>query len=299
MKDESKVYRASSLTATDKLSGNTKVIRKGFTETDPKMRRNSARKRKSDDIDDICLDEILDVIPEFNRMTKPAILNSRDAFFDRNDSSSSYLGLSPIESCIDKECVIKAAKSFIDDEDREARQANNKYSPRGSPACFRRQLQSKPLQNITSGGTPCGVVDEFVTGFYGCMPAWECSLPWTDDDYDSSDDEGNQRYMIRRDTARHDAQAVREHLAFPKHLGREYVSQSEESHRERKTTMINRTIRRSPSSRMTTLESDSRQKLPGSKMFRRTEFNKVTEIHWDEEVLDMNTLEQMANLSVS
>ena len=89
-----------------------------------------------------------------------------------------------------------------------------------------------------------------------------------------------------------------EHLSFPEHLGKGNISQSEESHRERKNVAVNRTIRRTPSSRLTTLESDSRHKLPGSKMFRRTDINRVTEIHWDEEVLDTKTLEQMANLSV-
>mmetsp|Transcript_8674 Transcript_8674/g.20715 ORF Transcript_8674/g.20715 Transcript_8674/m.20715 type:complete len:134 (+) Transcript_8674:153-554(+) len=132
------------------------------------------------------------------------------------------------------------------------------------------------------------------------MPSWECSLPWTENNcHDSSDEEEDHRYdIVCNDRTGKDSKAVREHLSFPKHLGKEYTPQLEESPRERKTTVINRNIRRSPSSRLTTLESDSRHKLPGSKMFRRTDINKVTEIHWDEEVLDTATLEQMAKLSV-
>lgn len=272
----------------------------------PKTRRQSARKRKSDDIVDDGAEDCT-TAPDFVRndpIAKPTILNSRDAFFDKNTSRvTPLLTDSPVESYIDKECIIKSSKSFFDDSNCEDREGSNRYSSRRNPTSFRRELQTKPsLNNVTYGGTPCGVVDELFTGFYGCMPSWECSLPWREDeDSDESDDEKNLRQsnITRRDMARHDAKAIREHLSFPKHLGKEYVSQSEESHPpKQKNRTFNRTIRRSPASRLTTVESDSRHKMPGSKMFRRTDINQVTEIHWDEEVLDTKTLEKMAKLSV-
>lgn len=296
-------YKAAGLNDLNKLSTNNQEILKGLRETiettEPKMRKNSARKRKSDDVVDTSSVDESTRVPDFVRndlIATPTILNSRDAFFDKKNSPLCQLTDSPpVESSIDKECVIKTAKSFFDDDDRESRQISSRYSPRRSPTSFRREIQTKPLHNGTSVGSPCGVVDELFTGFYGCMNPWEC-LPWTGQE---SDDEETHRYgVVRRDTARHDRKAMYDHLSFPEHLGRGNISQSQESHRERNNMTVNRTIRRTPSSRLTTLETDSRHKLPGSKMFRRTDINRVTEIHWDEEVLDTKTLEQMANLSV-
>lgn len=175
----------------------------------------------------------------------------------------------------------------------------------GSPLVrpeFHKVSTPTPTHYCTGGGSPLSVVDELFTGFYGCMPRWECSLPWrgdSEDDDDTQEEEEGENCVMRRDMTQHDAEAIREHLSFPKYLGKESASQSvEESCRERNNTSINRKIHRTPSSRLTTLETDSRQKLPGSKMFRRTEISKVTEIHWDEKVLDTATLEQMAKLSV-
>ena len=300
---KSNVYKESSFNDIEKLSRNNHGILKGLREatTETKMRRNLAKKRKSEETGDISLDQSANV-SDFARndlIAKPTVLNSRDAFFVTNNSGSSELTDSPIKICMDKERVIKTAKSFFDDDNRIVPVSSNIHSPRRSPTSFRRELQTKPLHNTSNGGTPCGVVDELFTGFYGCMPSWECSLPWTENDTDESDDEENRRYgILRHGTERHDAKAIREHLSFPKHLGKEHVSQSEESHREQKNAAVNRTIRRSPTSRLTTLESDSRHKLPGSKMFRRTDINIVTEIHWDQEILDTKTLEKMAKLSV-
>ena len=292
------VYKVSSFTELNKLG-----LQEAIETTEPKMKRDSARKRKSDHIVDECLDDST-AAPDFTRndlISKPSPLNSRDAFFDKKNSRSGAQRLpdSPVGSSIDKECVLKTSKSFFNDDDCEDREANNRYSPRRSPTSFRREVQMKPLHNGANAGTPCGVVDELFTGLYGCMPSWECSLPWAEDDAEDSDNDVSERFgTLHRDTARHDAKAIREHLSFPKHLGREYISQSEEFHLEQKKRTVNRTIRRSPSSRLTTVESDSRHRLSGSKMFRRTDINRVTEIHWDEEVLDTKTLEQMAKLSV-
>jgi hypothetical protein len=51
-------------------------------------------------------------------------------------------------------------------------------------------------------------------------------------------------------------------------------------------------------SRTITLESDSRHKLPGAKMFRQTDVDKVTEIHWEEKVVDTTAIDLMAKLSL-
>lgn len=112
---KSNVYKAASLNDLDKLSTNNHEILKGLREaietTEPKISRNSARKRKSDDVVDTSIDESTRV-PDFMRndlIATPTILNSRDAFFDKNNSPISQLTGSPVESCIDKECVIKTA----------------------------------------------------------------------------------------------------------------------------------------------------------------------------------------------
>lgn len=282
----------------------------------------SARKRKSEEIVEESPNEPSST-PEFARrdafprpttplnsrelfFEKPTTpLNSRDAFFDKNNSrNTSLLTDSPADSYVDTECVIKSSTSFIDDINHKDREGSGRFTtPSRSSTGFRQERQRKPFNHSPHGDTPCGVVDELFTGFYGCMPAWECAMPWRedeDDDSDESDDEGNYgRYgIVRRDATRHDAHVIQQ-LSFPKQLGKEYISHMEKSEAERQNKTLSRTIRRTPSSRLTTLESDSRQKMAGgSKMRRQTELNTVTEIHWDEKVLDLKTLENMAKLSV-
>ena len=283
----------------------------------------STRKRKSDDIVEDSPNESTrapdfvrrDPFPRpatplssrelfFEKPTTP--LNSRDAFFDKNNSrTTSLLTDSPADSDADTECVIKSSKSFIDDIKYKESEESYRFTtpPRRSPTSFRHELQKKPFNHSPHGDTPCGVVDELFTGFYGCMPAWDCAMPWreNEDDItdDSDDEEDDHRYgIVRRDATRHDALVIKQ-LSFPKQLGKEFVSQMEQSQLERQNKTLSRTIRRTPSSRLTTLESDSRQKMAGgSKMRRRTELSTVTEIHWDEKVSDLKTLENMAKLSV-
>jgi len=306
--------------------GNLEALQEKFETTETKMEGKAARKRKSDDIADVDLDELYVSPPDFaryERVAKPTIPNTRDAFFEKNITFGSSSGGSLVESSVGTERVIKTAKSFIDDDDPVPYPASNIFSPLVSPMNCRHESKAKPLNSGFVAGTPCGVVDELFTGIYSCMPSWECSLPWTENDDDESVDDKNYRYgIVDRATARDDAKGMRDHLSFPKQLGREHALQSEDIHVElksttthhgihrlsrpkiedrrktRKNTISVRSIHRSPSSRSTTLESDSRHKLSGSKIIRRTEINRVTEIHWDEELLDTKTLEQMAKLSV-
>eukprot|EP00536_Pseudo-nitzschia_multiseries_P005493 jgi/Psemu1/12676/gm1.12676_g len=311
-------------------------------------RTKSTRKRKSDDIGDNAVDEFPGC-PEFTtsvRSEKLTVANCQEAFFDKHSPRGQSISPDESEGVPFKgnDRVLKPTKSFFDEDERVPYAVNNTASPPQTPRPYRQEFYKMssstsmqtptpshycmgvasplsvmlaststptPSHYCTGAGSPLSVVDELFTGFYGCMPQWECALPWRDDsedDYDDTkdnddeeDDDDDGDWIIRRSVSRQDAESVREHLSFPKHLGKEYVSQptAEESRRERNTPSISRAIRRTPSSRLTTLESDSRQKMPGSKMFRRTEINKVTEIHWDEKVLDTSTLERMARLSVN
>jgi len=267
----------------------------------------STRKRKSDDIGEANLDKF-ESCPDFTvatRHDKPAIVNYQEAFFDQNSPRPHERQPtdSPVIRFTTNERAIKPAKSFFDDDERVPCESSKAVSPKSSPRGFRKDFQRASSHTCGGGTSPFSVVDELFTGFYGCMPQWECSLPWRGDhesDDDSEDEEHDRDGIVRHGISRQDPEAVREHLSFPKHLGKEYASKPiDESRRDRNIASLNRTIRRTPSSRLTTLESDSRQKLPGStKMFRRTEISKVTEIHWDEQVLDTATLEKMAKLSV-
>lgn len=295
MMKEGRVHRAASLSC-------------NIVTNESKTRMASTRKRKSDDIGETNLDKF-ERSPDFTVVTrhdKPVIVNYQEAFFDKNSPhphERQPTG-SPAIRFNTNERAIKPAKSFFDDDDERVPCENSKVaSPKSSPRGFRKEFKRASSHTCGGGASPLSVVDELFTGFYGCMPQWECSLPWRgdhDSDGESEDEENDCDTIVRLGISRQDPEAVREHLSFPKHLGKEFVSKPiNESRRDRNIASLNRTIRRTPSSRLTTLESDSRQKLPGSsKMFRRTEINEVTEIHWDEQVLDTATLEKMAELSV-
>mmetsp|Transcript_50596 Transcript_50596/g.56485 ORF Transcript_50596/g.56485 Transcript_50596/m.56485 type:complete len:292 (-) Transcript_50596:79-954(-) len=281
----------SSLTI-DKYVGNVETMKKHAPQ---QLRRNSTRKRKSGDIiDDVGPDKLISY-PGFTSdlNEKPVLVNSRDAFFDNNSRRS----LATICS-LDDERIIKPSKSFFDDhDDDESYEVNNNYSSRKSPSNF----QKRPLLNsIVGDGSPCGV-DDF---FYGCnvISSWKRPLAWSDedDDEDNEDEENDNPSILGIEMKRQDTEEnIREHLSFPKTLGEEFVSLYDESREVENSGSSRRMIRRSSSSRVTTLEENSRHKLPGSKMFRQTDISKVTAIHWDEKVMDDDTLGKMAKLSFS
>jgi hypothetical protein len=141
-----------------------------------------------------------------------------------------------------------------------------------------RKIQYRNSSNNSSlyeGDSPCGV-DALTRGCGACF--WERSLAWSEDDEDSDDSIFYTDYGP--------SSSLRDHLSVPEHLGKEHMNDGRRS-----------PIRRS-SSRIITVESDSRHKLPSAKMFRQTDVDNVTEIHWEEKVLDTSTLEMMAKLSL-
>ena len=295
--------KVGSLFAIDECAGNDGETIGNLVPQQQQLRRSSARKRKSDDIiDDV--GESTDDDDDDDVNERPVLLNIREAFFDK-DSRRSYqtpVALAAIcKSDAGGERIIRSSNSFSDDGDDISYKVSSD-SPRQSPQTF----QKRPLLTISSiigGVSPCGV-DEL---FYGCsmLSSWKRPLVYSDEEDDNdndTEDEENDDYIIsgheiKRQDAKHN---IREHLSFPENLGKEFVSQNHDESRQAtdSSNSTRRMIRRSPSSRETTLESNSRHKLSSSgKMFRRTDINKVTEIHWDEQVMDNDTLEKMAKLS--
>jgi hypothetical protein len=276
-------------------------------------RRSSARKRKSDDIVDdeggpdkqISYPEFTDDDDDDDVNERPVLLNSREAFFDKNSPHSYQTPAAICKSDAGGERIIRSSKSFFDDgDDTSYKVDSDAFSPRKSPPTF----QKRPLLTISSiigGVSPCGV-DEL---FYGCnmLSSWKRPGVYSDEeddndnDNDTEDEENDDCIISGHEIKRQDAKDnIREHLSFPKNLGKEFVPQHHDESRQATDSgsSTRRMIRRSPSSRETTLESNSRHKLSSSgKMFRRTDINKVTEIHWDEQVMDNDTLEKMAKLS--
>jgi len=259
------------------------------------LRRNSTRKRKSGDIIDGAGPDKQISYPGFasNVNENPVLVNSRDAFFDNNSRRS----LATICS-LDDERIIKSSKSFFDEHDDDVSyEGNDNYLSHKTSSNF----QKKPLHSsIVGDGSPCGV-DDF---FYGCnvISSWKRPLAWSDEDDDNGneDEENDNPSILSNEMKRQDTKDnIREHLSFPKTLGEEFVSLYDESRQSENSHSPRRMIRRSSSSRVTTLEENSRHKLPGSKMFRQTDISKVTAIHWDEKVMDNDTLEKMAKLSFS
>ncbi|KAG7366969.1 hypothetical protein IV203_029639 [Nitzschia inconspicua] len=145
---------------------------------------------------------------------------------------------------------------------------------------YRRQSSSSHESD-----SPCSVA-ALTRGCGACF--WERSLAWSEDEEDDEDG-------IVHPTLTNKAKDIRDHLSVPKHLGREYA----ETHELRKSTSdFPAHVRRPSSSRVVTLESDSRHKIRGAKMFRQTDVDKVTEIHWEEKVLETTALDLMAKLSL-
>jgi hypothetical protein len=135
------------------------------------------------------------------------------------------------------------------------------------------------------GDSPCSVA-ALTRGCGACF--WERSLAWSEDDDSDDDSIVHSRNIMRTGS-------ITEHLSVPKHLGRKFAESTSAPLRSNRGGVP---MRRPPMSRTITLESDSRHKLPGAKMFRQTDVDKVTEIHWEEKVLDTTAIDLMAKLSL-
>jgi hypothetical protein len=179
--------------------------------------------------------------------------------------------------------------------------------------------------NLYQGDSPCTVTGLFNNG---CGSFWERSLAWSEDEEDESDDSDNhtrRSAFYNAGTHKHKDDPtnsiVRERLSVPKQLGKDYRNGLYEETRGETNTAAatlaptvsvsvatsNSIPRRSSSSslngsynRVKTLETDSRHRR-GSKMFRRTDIDNVTEIHWEEKLVDLDSsaLDLMSKLSLS
>lgn len=168
--------------------------------------------------------------------------------------------------------------------------------------------------------SPCTVDGLFNNG---CGSFWNRSLAWSEDEEDDSDGSDHQirRAFYHADAPRNvtgSRSIVRERmcLSVPKQLGKEFVDNfsddmsggySAPAPAKSATTGKNNFIPRQSSSaslnsytRVKTLETDSRQRR-GTKMFRQTEIDNVTEIHWEEQLVDLDSsaLDLMSKLSLS
>lgn len=169
---------------------------------------------------------------------------------------------------------------------------------------------------IQEGESPCAVNSFFSRG---CVSFWERSLAWSEDEEDDSDDSNNHSlracknrgHIRNKSNNSSSSSVVRDLLSVPKHLGKQYAPLESASvvtptdapnNRPKVRHSISRRSSRNSlnsNSRNRTLETDFRHRK-GSKMFRQTEIDNVTEIHWDEQLVDLDSaaLDLMAKLSL-
>jgi hypothetical protein len=273
-------------------------------------RRLSMRKRKSDDLNGIDLSQLaessLHDSPELVSTSKHPqmpLVSMGHEIFDMNSSwqHSFRAGMNGPRSREKKEMVEEedfidrfgdSSSIFAKEVDPTLRQDNTSIVLNtGSITKILSSPQSASFRNVryqSSGSnesdSPCSV-DVFTRGCGACF--WERSLAWSEDDEDDNDSIVHPAKALKNDV-------IREHLSVPIHLGKEF----DQINTVESSRYID-TVRRPFTSRTVTLETgDSRHKLPGSKMFRQTDVDKVTEIHWEEKVVDTTALELMAKLSL-
>jgi hypothetical protein len=170
------------------------------------------------------------------------------------------------------------AKSLVDEIENEesdlATKSTCSSSTPRTPALFRPAVVYTKQPSSFEGDSPCAV--DAIN--HGCMSFWDRSLAWSEDEDDDDDDDQCRMFEPQRRYG-----DVLEHLSIPKHLGREHAAPQPAL---------------TVPTRVRTVESNSRHRLPSAKMFRQTDVDNVTEIHWEEKVLDTSTLELMAKLSL-
>lgn len=271
-------------------------------------RHSYMRKRKSDELGSIDLSE-LDGFETNNTEMKPTTIsppkstfdNFGDVFFDMNSRWQQAFQLEkgrqdegdeiPMHHLSEASSIFSTPRKEIispypkEEEPKiipDIRSITN-TAPTPETPLFR-HFRHQSLSSHESE-SPCSVA-ALTRGCGACF--WERSLAWSEDDDDDTDD------GIVHPVQNHQSKIIREHLSVPKHLGKEFAETQEVRKSRPRTTHI----RRPSSSRTITLETDSRHKMPGAKMFRQTDVDKVTEIHWEEKVLDTTALEMMAKLSL-
>lgn len=254
----------------------------------PSPRYGKARKRKSDELSSVDLSQLMfEQLPENSAQTTGlnssgrAIFDSnshwRDAFMHESHSLYDQNGAKLIRPSKD---IFENARSLLDrietaDSDLEK---SIESSALVTPTLFRSSVYTKQHSSF-EGDSPCAV-DAIARG---CFSFWDRSLAWSEDDDDEDDRSIHEPHIHGK------AGDVLEYLSVPKHLGMKDSPSQPEFVRPSSTQSI---------SRVRTLESTSRHKLSSAKCFRQTDLDNVTEIHWDEKVVDTSALGMMANLSL-
>jgi hypothetical protein len=270
-------------------------------------RHSSMRKRKSDELGSIDLSDLDSsdyAIPEFDKsrlsLAKHPLDNFGGSFYGVNSSWFPEEKYNPddeedeilVQRRSKPSSIFASPKDVIETpqatQDDDAKiipdiRVTSKTSPAPETPLFRHYRHQSSSSH--EGDSPCSVA-ALTRGCGVCF--WERSLAWSEDE-DDDDDDG-----ILHPSLTQKAQNIQDHLSVPQHLGKDFAKKPEV------TRSINRPahFRRPSSSRVVTLERDSRHKLRGSKMFRQTDVDQVTEIHWEEKVLDTTALEMMAKLSL-
>jgi hypothetical protein len=224
------------------------------------------KKRKNDEVN-ILFD------PELENPNERAALQSDDVFFDMKPrwrrafmqelhraQSAKNMKNDVILLCPDEDC--KPLEALINDCDYTQDTASTCQTIPKSPA-FR--LRVAMSHGDGQGESPCGV-DAFESGR---VYFWQRSLAWSED--------GDESPQIG-----HDQDDIRQHLSVPEKLGREYADNKRETQK---------------SLRQLALEKDFRCRVSTTESFRQTDVDKITQIRWEEKVLDATNLE-MANLSI-
>jgi hypothetical protein len=231
--------------------------------TDVDEIRQNSKKRKNDYV-------LFD--PEMENPNEKAALKSDDVFFDMKPrwrrafmqelhrQESAKEMTAVVLLCPDEQC--KPPEDLIDDSDLAEKSHTNGHVLPKSPT-FRQATRNGGGQS----GSPSGV-DAFERGR---VYFWERSLAWSED--------GDDTVPSHRDQ-----QDIRLHLSVPEKLGREFAN----------SKLAGKSLRE-----LATGRKLNRNRLATTKMFREADVDKVTQIHWEEKVLDGIDLEKMAKLSIS
>jgi hypothetical protein len=255
----------------------------------PSPRHNTARKRKSDELSRVDLSQLMfDHLSE-NPTEISALNNIGPSNVDSNSQWRNAFMHEPIRSYDqNRSGEIRPSKDNTDhgislldrieptDSDLGASTVS---SVPVTPTFLRPPVYTKQHSSF-EGDSPCAV-DAIARG---CFSFWDRSLAWSEDDDDDQDD-----CTIHESYTHRKSGDVLDYLSVPKHLGVEDSTQLPEFMRPSSIRSM---------SRVRTLESTSRHKLPTAKCFRQTALDNVTEIHWEEKVVDTSALGMMANLTL-